>query len=435
MQENGGEVIAPSEQRQLVARILASELFAKSHRLAAFLKFICEQSIEGNASSINEQRIGTEVFGRRQGYHVGEDSIVRSQARFLRQRLEEYFATEGRDEPYILTIPKGSYLPSFERREIAGKLAVFPSAPAPARTPEISRVLRSPRLRNWVLTAIACALVAAGLVVVLQERSVKPSPQETEAPAVAAFWSSIFSSKGTTLIVTSDSSLVLLEELLGKPIHLLSYINKDYMKLPPVGSPALWQSLLSSDYTNMADLNLVAHLERVREAANGRSEIRYARDLSMKELKEANAILIGGPRSNPWTELFSSAIDFDVDHDFATGYNVVRNLAPAAGEQSLYVENTTGTADTNRAYGVVVYAPGLDNVGHILLVEGTSKPGTEAAGEFLTSPAFAFFLEKIGATGSSVPNFQVLLSTSSMNGTSYSPSIVSWHRLRKPASN
>ena len=48
---------------------------------------------------------------------MGEDSIVRSQARFLRQRLEEYFATEGRDEPIRLTIPKGSYVPEFHFRE------------------------------------------------------------------------------------------------------------------------------------------------------------------------------------------------------------------------------------------------------------------------------------------------------------------------------
>src|SRR5438105_11877410 len=94
------------EQRLLVERIVASNLFRKSHKLAAFLKFICEQHRLGH--SINEQRIGTEVFGRNEGYHMGEDSIVRSQARFLRLRLQEYFATEGRDERITLTIPKGS---------------------------------------------------------------------------------------------------------------------------------------------------------------------------------------------------------------------------------------------------------------------------------------------------------------------------------------
>jgi len=117
MQDPTGVGPTAAEQKQLVAHILASELFKKSHRLTSFLKFICDQYSLGNAASINEQRIGTEVFGRPISYHVGEDSIVRSQARFLRQRLEEYFAAEGSQERFILHIPKGSYVPAFERRE------------------------------------------------------------------------------------------------------------------------------------------------------------------------------------------------------------------------------------------------------------------------------------------------------------------------------
>ena len=99
------------QQRLLVERILSSVLFRKSHKLATFLRFICEQQQMGKSDTINEQRIGTEVFGRSEGYHMGEDSIVRSQARFLRIRLQEYFTTEGKDELILLTIPKGSYIP------------------------------------------------------------------------------------------------------------------------------------------------------------------------------------------------------------------------------------------------------------------------------------------------------------------------------------
>ncbi|MGB8260404.1 MAG: hypothetical protein WCE75_08635 [Terracidiphilus sp.] len=406
----------------------------KSHRLAAFLKFICDQYFAGHADAINEQRIGTEVFGRRPGYHVGEDSIVRSQARFLRQRLEEYFSTVGRQEPFVLSIPKGSYVPSFERREVQSPAPVLPAAapvpiPLPVERP-VSRML--PRL---VFVVAGVLIVGAALLAFYRGREQKAPEQAPESPAVAAFWSSLFRSDRPTLIVPSDSTLVLLEQLSGKPVHLHSYINKDYLQAPAAVDQALWRNLVSSQYTNMADLNLVAHLGQVREAVHERGQIRYARDLSLKELKDANAILIGGPRSNPWLELFSSAFDFDVDHDFATGHNVVRNLTPGAGEQALYVENTTDTAETSRAYGVVVYLPGLDRAGRVLLVEGTSKPGTEAAAEFLTSPAFAQFLQKIGGNAGAIPNFELLLSTGSMNGASYNPAIVCWHPLRKIPSN
>jgi len=188
--------------------------------------------------------------------------------------------------------------------------------------------------------------------------------------------------------------------------------------------------LAGSEYTSTADLNLVAQLQRVPQAIDVVPEIRYARDLSLNDLKEHNAILIGGLRANPWMELFSSSTNFDVDYDVEQHRNVVRNRAPQAKEQPIYIEGPHG-AGAPRAYGVVVFLPSLDNQGHALLVEGTSKAGTEAAAEFLTSPEFARFLTMIEPEGSSVPSFEVLLSTDIMNGASYQPVIVCWHKLQK----
>jgi hypothetical protein len=249
---------------------------------------------------------------------------------------------------------------------------------------------------------------------------------------VSAFWGSIFSPDRTVLLVPADSTLVLMEELTGKPVRLLSYINKDYLNVPVAERSPLWSELAGSQYTNMADLNLVAHLERIPEAASAHTQIRYARDLSLKELKDSNAILVGGMRANPWVELFSAPLGFDVDFDSATQHNVVRNRVPGPQEEPVYSEERSGTSDESRAYGVIVYLPSLDNQGHSLLVEGTSKAGTEAAAEFLDGPGFGEFLRRIGANGNAVPSFELLLSTSSMDGSSYHPAVVCWHPLGKP---
>jgi hypothetical protein len=101
-------------RRELAERILTSTLFEKSPRLRSFLRFICEMELTGRRLSINEHEIGVHVFGRPVAYNPGEDSIVRSQARFLRQRLDEYFRTIGQQEPVRIVIPKGSYVPVFE---------------------------------------------------------------------------------------------------------------------------------------------------------------------------------------------------------------------------------------------------------------------------------------------------------------------------------
>ena len=46
-------------------------------------------------------------------YSPLEDSSVRVHVRQLRLKLHEYFNEEGRNEPVILEIPKGSYAPVF----------------------------------------------------------------------------------------------------------------------------------------------------------------------------------------------------------------------------------------------------------------------------------------------------------------------------------
>ena len=107
----------PSDARvELLREVLSSRTFAKSVRLARFLEFICLRAIEGKARELNEQQIGIHVFDRSPAYSASDDSIVRTQARLLRQRLEEYFEHECPDSSQIISIPKGGYVPIFEAR-------------------------------------------------------------------------------------------------------------------------------------------------------------------------------------------------------------------------------------------------------------------------------------------------------------------------------
>jgi hypothetical protein len=427
------------EQQELIRRILGSELFSKSHRLSAFLRFVYEQHSQGFA--VNEQRIGTEVFGRPLGFHAGEDSIVRSQARFLRQRLEEYFAHEGSQEPISVCIPKGSYVPAFERRILVPPLSKSPDEGAqttvaaavtasgsPDAHPLTPERAKWPEWSRRALLILPVCLAAMALAWFSHTHAWQAA--QGESPAVRTFWASLFNPARTTLIVPADSTLVLIEEITGKPVHLNSYVSRDYMNVKPPERVPLWDMLVGSQYTSTADLNLVAHLERVPEAVLTRPEIRSARDISLKDLKERNAILIGGLRANPWMELFAQSTGFDVDYDLDSHHNLVRNRNPGPGEEPLYVEDSH-EASGARAYGVIVYLPSLDTQGNSLLVEGTSKAGTEAAAEFLTSPAFDPFLRAIGASRGAVPSFAVLLSTGMMDGASYHPAVVCWHLLHK----
>lgn len=95
-------------RRQLVARVAASRYISKSARLKELLLYLCDRVLEGSATEIHEQEVGSRVFGREPDYDTAADNIVRVNASLLRKRLEQYFATEGAAEPFVIEIPKGN---------------------------------------------------------------------------------------------------------------------------------------------------------------------------------------------------------------------------------------------------------------------------------------------------------------------------------------
>ena len=104
------------QHEELVHRVACSVTFEKSPRMRAFLLHVCRCALEEKPEEATEQQIGIFVYGRPPGYNPNEDNIVRSQARVLRMKLEHHFANEGNEEPIIIRIPKGQYLPVFEPR-------------------------------------------------------------------------------------------------------------------------------------------------------------------------------------------------------------------------------------------------------------------------------------------------------------------------------
>src|SRR5260370_17091067 len=142
---------------QLVQRIVSSPPLQKSKRVRDLLEFITEQTIHGKAHELTEQHIGNALFHKPSDYSPLEDSSVRVHARQLRLKLHEYFNEEGRNEPLILDIPKGSYAPVFRTflKPAAPPAAIAsplpPFLPSPPR-PQVPRTL-SP------LLTVLCAVL------------------------------------------------------------------------------------------------------------------------------------------------------------------------------------------------------------------------------------------------------------------------------------
>ena len=104
-----------AEIRAQLERILASEEFSQSGSLQRFLRYVVERTLEGQAEGLKEYNVGVDVLGRGESYDPRTDTIVRVQAGRLRSKLQEYYHAHGRGDQVRIEIPKGTYVPDFQR--------------------------------------------------------------------------------------------------------------------------------------------------------------------------------------------------------------------------------------------------------------------------------------------------------------------------------
>src|SRR5499427_10548592 len=115
-------------QNQL-ERILQSPGFVRNDRLSRFLRFVVERHLQDRDNELKESLIAIEVFGRPPGYDPKRDPIVRAEASRLRARLSEYYLAQGKDDPVVIELPRGGYIPVVRSSERMDK----PSTPEGAR--------------------------------------------------------------------------------------------------------------------------------------------------------------------------------------------------------------------------------------------------------------------------------------------------------------
>jgi hypothetical protein len=107
--------LSDSLVRLQLERMLDSELFKRSERLSAFLRFVIEETLSGRGSTLKEQTLGSQLYGKGANFDGAADPIVRVDARRLRDKLREYYA-EFPEDAVVISLPKGSYLPAFTER-------------------------------------------------------------------------------------------------------------------------------------------------------------------------------------------------------------------------------------------------------------------------------------------------------------------------------
>src|SRR6202158_6559550 len=110
-----------------VRRILQSKAFRTSEVQRNLLNYLAEKSLAGTADSLKEYTVGLDVFAKPDSYDPRQESVVRMHTARLRQKLAEYYRTEGAADGILVDLPKGAFKVTFEPRA-----EPEPSAPGPS---------------------------------------------------------------------------------------------------------------------------------------------------------------------------------------------------------------------------------------------------------------------------------------------------------------
>jgi TolB-like protein len=98
-------------------KILYYPDFAVSDILSQFLSYIVNETISGRSTNIKEYNIGIDVLQKPHLFKPNSNGVVRVHASRLRNALDKYYNTEGHKDECIISIPKGRYVPLFERNQ------------------------------------------------------------------------------------------------------------------------------------------------------------------------------------------------------------------------------------------------------------------------------------------------------------------------------
>jgi hypothetical protein len=401
----------PTSSRELLQKVAASQHFQKSRRLRDLLLYLGERALQDPGCVLHEQEIGVAVFDRQPDYDTSHDTLVRVHVSQLRKKLQDYFHTEGRAEPLIIEIPKGSYVPVFH---------------PPSETPPESELEKRPaslekRSAFWARPflagmATALALIGAGWGIFAPA---KDQPNRGRGNLVDTFWSQLFGNGHATYAVLSDVTLIEFQNLMGRSIPLAEYETHEFDQLAGkyIADPterSLAKEFVSRVTTSISDVQAARDFSLLAARNGAPLNILSARDVSSSLIASENTILLGSWRANPWVGLFEDRMAFQAEYQETPPAMRFVNRSPLAAEPATFQAEW-------RRYGYcrVTYMPNPNHTGNVLLITGSDVISTEAGGRYVSSEeSLGQLRQKLGLKPrDAIPHFEVLLRTQVVNNT------------------
>lgn len=173
------KVIRPVSQEPLASEIqialdaiLSSDAFRRSKRARSLLEYLVKETQAGRGDQLKAFNIAVDVFGRDASFDSESNALVRVQAGKLRERLELYYLSEGKENTLEIHVPKGSYVATFSEK---------PNTTSP-QTSNAPAVVQSLLLHRFFLPFIGVVIAIITAVYFTLPSSPSKPVAENQAP-------------------------------------------------------------------------------------------------------------------------------------------------------------------------------------------------------------------------------------------------------------
>ena len=387
-----------------LGRMLANPLFKNSKRYPNLLRYIVEQTLEGEQDELRERTLGVEVFGREPDYDTNADPIVRATAGEIRKRIAQYYHEHGREGEIRIELSPGSYVPVFEMPGHDTKPAPIPQAPA--------LPLSAPRSRSLRVGAfIAAVVLVLGALVWLRPW--------TQRSGLDRFWAPVLDSSSTVLLCVGQ------RQFLGSSPETAQRSSVDLPRArDESGSPAAITLFklyyLGSQNVAFPDVMTLARLTGLLAAKGKSYHVRGESSTSFADLRDGPVVLVGA-LNNDWTMRLTGAMRFSFERENDIFW-IKDQRNPATRNRG--VNYSTPYLQLTEDYAIItrVLEPMTERM--VMVAGGLTGYGTMAAGEFLTNPAYLDAVAKQLPKNWEHKNIQLVISTKVIDGNSGPPKVV-----------
>ncbi|MCW5962877.1 MAG: hypothetical protein KIT83_02470 [Bryobacterales bacterium] len=378
------------EIRHALESILSSRTFGAKSAVHLLLAWLVNRALSDPDTPLKEYTIGVEAFGRPESYDPQHDAYVRVQAGKLRQKLVEYYATEGARDPIRIELPRRQFLPVFNANAVQPEAA---AAPATAQFWKISTF------------ALLVMLVAFGI------STFRSSKMDTDSKRLSQelrdVWHTFMRSPRPVLISLGTHQFYSYQGgFLREPALDLATPDAVQSRLDKLATIFNEVPLRQNyGYTGTGQATAAFLLGRFFGGNGFQADLIRSSALTWDSIGGYNVIFLGSAKSNRQILSLSAEWAFSVE-----GESVI-NRRPREGEPKRWFRVLEDDERERTDFALISFVPGLHSDGELLVIESHTTTGIWAGAKYLTEDIYAReLMSKLSTGGAPIPDhFQIVL--------------------------